>query len=179
MNDLPQRKPNRLIDYDYNQNGAYFVTICAKDRLELFATIDVGAAFCRPCLTHVGEIIENEISTLSHTYEGVSVDCYVIMPNHVHMIIGIYGTWRNEENGRQNAAPTISRMINQWKRSVSIKIGFSPWQKSFHDHIIRNENDYRRITEYVENNPQRWTEDCFYISDSGGCITNGEPNLCM
>jgi len=97
-------------------------------------------------LTHEGEIIENEISILSSTYEGVSIDSYVIMPNHVHMIIGIYDTWRHEgdgrnaeEHGRQNAAPTVSRMINQWKRAVSIKIGYSVWQKPFHDHIIRIE----------------------------------------
>ena len=173
MKEIPQRKPNRLKDYDYSQDGAYFVTICAKNRLELFATIDVGAAFCRPCLTHAGKIIENEISILSSTYEGVSVDYYVIMPNHVHMIIGISDMWRHEGNGRnaeehgRHAAPTVSRMINQWKRAVSIKIGYSVWQKSFHDHIIRNENDYRRVAEYIENNPQRWTEDCFYIADPG------------
>ena len=164
MNELPQRKPNRLKDYNYSQNGAYFVTICAKDRLELFATIDVGAAFCRPCLMQAGEIIENEISTLSRTYEGVFVDCYVVMPNHVHMIIAIAGMWQHEASGRQNAAPTISRMMNQWKRAVSTKIGYSVWQKSFHDHIIRNEEDYIRIAEYIENNPVNWEEDCFYIS---------------
>ena len=177
MKELPQRKPNRLKDYDYSHNGAYFVTVCAKDRLELFATINVGAASCRPCLTHAGEIIENEISALSRAYEGVSVDCFVIMPNHVHMIIGIYDTWRYEENGRQNAAPTISRMMNQWKRAISIKVGYSIWQKSFHDHIIRNENDYRRVAEYVENNPQRWTEDCFYTGNAVGSIADNELNL--
>ena len=101
------------------------------------------------------------------------MDCSVIMPNHVHMILGIYGNgrWfevddergrRPKENGRQDAAPTVSRMINQWKRGVSVKTGYSVWQKSFHDHIIRDENDYRRIAEYIENNPQTWTEDCFY-----------------
>ncbi|MCL2008997.1 MAG: hypothetical protein FWG71_00435 [Synergistaceae bacterium] len=168
MKELPKRKPNRLKDYDYSQNGAYFVTICALGRMEIFSAITVGAASCRPfpqdhpsplyCprLTHTGEIIENEILTLSRTYEDVSVDCSVIMPNHVHMIIGIYG------NGRQNAAPTVSRVMNQWKRAVSIKVGYSVWQKSFHDHIIRDEDDYRRIAEYIENNPQTWTEDCFY-----------------
>ncbi|MCL2009640.1 MAG: hypothetical protein FWG71_03730 [Synergistaceae bacterium] len=96
MKELPKRKPNRLKDYDYSQNGAYFVTICALGRMEIFSAITVGAASCRPRLTRTGEIIENEILTLSRTYEGVSVDCSVIMPNHVHMIIGIYG------NGRQD-----------------------------------------------------------------------------
>ena len=146
------------------------MTICSKDRMEIFATIDVGAAFCRPCLTRIGEIIENEILVLSSAYSGVSVDYSVIMPNHVHMIIGIYSNWRYDGNGRQNAAPTVSQMINQWKRAISIKVGYSVWQKSFHDHIIRNEDDYREIAEYIENNPQRWTEDCFFSTEMQGKV---------
>ncbi|MCL2396945.1 MAG: hypothetical protein FWC93_02660 [Defluviitaleaceae bacterium] len=64
--------------------------------------------------------------------------------------------------GRQNAAPTLSRMMNQFKRAVSMKAGFSPWQKSFHDHIIRNEADYIRIAQYIENNPAKWEDDRYY-----------------
>jgi len=157
---LQKRKPNRLKNYDYSQNGAYFVTVCAKDRAELFGKISVGAASCRPQLSKTGKIIESEISKLSQTYDGVSVDCHVVMPNHVHMIIVICN-----ENGRQNAAPTVSQMINQWKRAISKKAGFSPWQKSFHDHIIRNEADYDRIVEYIENNPANWERDCFFVSN--------------
>ena len=132
----------------------------------------VGAASCRPhndsmaphndsMATHnteIGNIIENEIAILSSSYHGVSVDCFVIMPNHIHMIICI--NWA--DGGRQDAAPTISQMINQWKRAISIKVGRSVWQKSFHDHVIRNENEYIKIAEYIENNPIRWEEDCFY-----------------
>jgi len=102
MSELPIRKSNRLKGYDYSQNGAYFVTICAKDCAELFGRIIVGAASCRPQLSEIGEIVESEILRLSHTYNGVSVDYYVVMPNHVHMIIAIYN-----EDGRQNAAPCI------------------------------------------------------------------------
>jgi len=169
VKELPVRKPNRLKDYDYSQNGRYFITICAKDQSELFSI--VGAASCRPhndgmathndsMVTHnteIGNIIENEITILSSSYHGVSVDCFVIMPNHIHMIICI--NWA--DGGRQDAAPTISQMINQWKRAISIKVGRSVWQKSFHDHVIRNENEYIKIAEYIENNPIRWKEDCF------------------
>ena len=111
-----------------------------------------------PHNTEIGNIIENEITILSSSYHGVSVDCFVIMPNHIHMIICI--NW--VDDGRQDAAPTISQMINQWKRAISIKVGRSVWQKSFHDHVIRNENEYIKIAEYIENNPIRWKEDCFY-----------------
>ena len=77
------------------------------------------------------------------------------------MIIGIYGKWIHG-NGRQDAAPTVSRIISQWKRAISIKVGYSVWQKSFYDHIVRNGDDYQQIAVYIENNPQMWTEDCFY-----------------
>jgi REP element-mobilizing transposase RayT len=79
------------------------------------------------------------------------------MPNHLHMLIEI-----DIDHGRQVAAPTVSLVIGNMKRSVSIKIGFSPWQKSFHDHVIRNEEEYRKIYEYIENNPENWENDCFY-----------------
>ena len=135
MNYLPVRKPNRLNGYDYSRNGAYFITICAKNRECLFGNIPVGAAFCRPHYSDIGVIVSNEINALSHTYQCVNIDCYVIMPNHIHMIICV--NYLDDE--RQNAAPTVSRMINQWKRAISIKIGYSVWQKSFHDHIIREQ----------------------------------------
>ena len=164
MNERPTRKRNRLKDYDYSQNGAYFVTICAKDRKKLFCEITAAdsisnTAECYPYsrlqLTDIGQIVDNEISKLSSIYENVIVDIYVIMPNHVHMIIRIYG--------QQDATPTVSRIMNQWKRAISVRRGFSPWQKSFHDHIIRNEASYNKIAEYIENNPITWEEDCFYV----------------
>ena len=157
MTNLPVRKPNRLQNYDYSQNGAYFVTVCAKDHKELFGNV-VGAAFCRPHveLSKIGQTIKEETKILQSTYDMVVVDLFVIMPNHVHMIIVI------NNSGRQNAAPTVSRIINQWKRAISRKTGTSLWQKSFYDHIIRDEDDYCRIWEYIENNPANWFSDCYY-----------------
>jgi hypothetical protein len=70
-------------------------------------------------------------------------------------------------NGRQVAAPTsVQTIIGHMKRFVSMQCGYSVWQKSFHDHIIRDENNYRLIVEYIESNPQNWTEDCFYRGDN-------------
>ena len=172
MTEVPKRKPNRLKDYDYSQEGAYFVTICAKGRSETFATIDnigTNAAGCSPYggmkvkLSDIGQIVDISINNISKIYPFACVDTYVIMPNHVHMIIGIY------EHGRQVAAPTtgVQTIIGHMKRSVSIQCGYSVWQKSFHDHIIRNEYYYRRIAEYIENNPETWMEDCFYMGGNG------------
>jgi REP element-mobilizing transposase RayT len=168
MSKLPQRKPNRLQGYDYAQNGAYFVTICAKGRAELFGKI-VGANVVRPPqndvrpphieLSDVGQTVDNEIKTMQTIRKNIVVHHYVVMPNHVHMIIAINSP---DNGGRTTFAPTISRIIKHWKEAISKQIGFSAWQKSFHDHIIRDDNDYNRIAEYIENNPTNWENDCFY-----------------
>ena len=93
---------------------------------------------------------------ISEKYEKVSVDKYVIMPNHIHLIIVM-------QNGRTQFSPTVSRIIKQFKGKVTKQVGFCIWQKSFYDHIIRDENDYLRIWEYIENNPYKWTEDKYFI----------------
>ena len=80
------------------------------------------------------------------------------MPNHIHLLLQIHGG----ENGRAMPAPTVSTVIQQMKGYVTKQIGFTVWQKLFYDHIIRNENDYREIWEYIENNPIKLTEDRFY-----------------
>jgi REP element-mobilizing transposase RayT len=164
MSELPVRKPNRLSGYDYSRNGRYYITVCAKERLELFAKIDevyVGAAICRPrvCLTDVGRIIDEAIGNIPTKYPTACVDTFVIMPNHLHLILEINN---DDESGRQVAAPTIQTIIGQLKRYVSKQCGYSVWQKSFHDHIIRNETEYLRIARYIETNPQNWKEDSLY-----------------
>ena len=109
--------------YDYSQTGYYFVTICVKDKRKILGKI-VGAAFCRPQLTDIGNVVENEIISLSSVYPNVVVDKHVIIPNHIHMIICVNGNESIGDSGRQNAAPTISRIIGQWKRAVSINLDF-------------------------------------------------------
>lgn len=175
--DEPQRKPNRLPCFDYSTPGAYFVTICTQNRQCILADIvtvgddalnippfSVGATIGRPpmlVLSPHGKIVENAIHNISHCYPMVSVDHYVIMPNHVHLLLQI----RTGPTGRPMVAPTISRVIQQMKGAVSKEIGHSMWQKSYHDHVIRNERDYQRIWNYIDGNPARWREDCFYTED--------------
>ena len=86
------------------------------------------------------------------------MDRYVIMPNHIHIIFVIC----NSEGGRQIAPPTISTVIGQMKRSVSKTIGECIWQRSFHDHVIRDHKDYEKIANYISDNPMKWEEDCFF-----------------
>ncbi|MCL2406513.1 MAG: transposase [Defluviitaleaceae bacterium] len=164
MDELLRRKPNRLKDYDYSRNGCYFVTICVKGRQKLLG--NVGANCVRQGihqnLSAQGKIIEKEIGILSETYDSVNVDKYVIMPNHIHMII-IINVNGQEVSRRTQFAPTVSRIIKQFKGSITKKIGSSIWQRSFHDHIIRNEADYQRIWLYIDMNIVKWEEDCYYV----------------
>lgn len=136
MTKLCARKVNRLKDYDYSQNGAYYITIYVNNKLELLSNIDVGANCVRLQLSEIGQIIANEIDVMSSTYVAAFIDKYVIMPNHIHMIIII------SMDGRTQFAPTIPRIIKQFKGPVIKQIGHSIWQKSFYDHVIRNEDDY-------------------------------------
>ncbi len=74
------------------------------------------------------------------------------MPNHIHFIISI----KADKNGRTQFAPTISRVVKQFKGSITKQIGKPIWQKSFYEHTIRNQTDYNEIWEYIENNPLKW-----------------------
>ena len=129
MCEMPKRKQNRLQEYDYNSNGAYFITICTEDRKHLFwkKEINVGANCVRPwefCLSITGNIVNEEIKSINNIYgNSVKIDKYVIMPNHIHMIIVI----DDYNSGRTQFAPTVSRIIKQFKGSVTKKIGNSIW----------------------------------------------------
>ncbi len=119
----------------------------------------VGADIIRPreteCfdykLSKYGETVKTAIENISIHYPSVIVDKYSIMPNHIHMILFI-----EESDGRMISAPTISVVVGQMKRWVSKKVGFSIWQKSFYEHIIRNERSYREIWEYIDKNPLKY-----------------------
>lgn len=104
-------------------------------------------------------ITDEAINNISEIYQNITVDNYVIMPNHIHLLLQIH----SDENGRPVVAPTIDRVIQQMKGYVTKQIGEPIWQKLFFDHIIRGEQDYGEIWQYIENNPIKWTDDEFYI----------------
>jgi putative transposase len=161
--ELPKRKKMRLAGYDYSQHGAYFVTICTKDRRCTLGEI-VGQGLCSCRLSPTGEIVRQEIEHISAAFIGVHVDKYVVMPNHVHLILLLDG-----ERQGQSPCPTVGDVICAMK-SVSTKAannrdgvrGRKIWQFRFHDHIIRGEREYRKIWQYIDENPQRWEKDCFF-----------------
>lgn len=158
--DLPKRKTSRLPAYDYSTPGAYFITFCTKDHKCLFWET-VGASIARPSappLSRYGAIVDTAIRNLPDYYPSISVDHYVVMPNHVHLLLMIHADLSDQPSATAN----ISRVIQQLKGIVTKQIGHSVWQKLFHDHIIRNDREYRKIWEYIDSNPARWADDCFY-----------------
>ena len=156
---MKTRKPNRLKHYDYSSGGWYFITICTKDHKNHFGEIKNG----KMILNEIGEIVDecwNKIETL---HKSIELDYYVIMPNHLHGIIII------DNVGDANfASPTdrtkmvLSKLIQQFKRSVTIKIKSTQqysnfkWQHSFYDRIIRNEKELFNIRKYIQQNPLKW-----------------------
>lgn len=160
---FPVRKTNRLADFDYSTPSAYFITICTEKRKNLFWS-DVGAIIDRPQeipLTEHGKIVDFYIKDIANHYPAISVDHYVIMPNHIHMLLQIH----TDCGGRSMIAPTISTVVRLFKGAVSKQVGASIWQKGFHDHVVRSETDYLEIWNYIEGNPGKWAEDKLYIVD--------------
>ena len=167
--DFTQRKINRIHEYDYSQNGAYFVTICTQDRRKILSDI-VGDGF--PVPKPYGTIAEEFIHQIPVKYPEVSVDRYVIMPDHIHMLLRInrhFGTGDpsptsiNRDFGTGDPSPTLGNIIGWYKYQVTKEInlrfgqqGEKMFQKSYYDHVIRNQKDYDEIWEYIENNPRKW-----------------------
>ena len=164
--ELPIRKHPRLKGYAYSKNGAYFITICVKDKHNLLGTVVGRDVFIAPTvkLSEYGNVVDKHINKINSLGKGAVVDKYVIMPNHVHMLIMI----ENEIIGcisgamKTSRPTTIPNLLRSFKTMVSKEIGVSLWQTSYHDHIIRDETDYLRIWQYIDENPMKWTEDKYY-----------------
>ena len=157
---MKKRKKNRLADYDYSQPGAYFVTVCTIDHKCILGTVVGADAHIGPSvvLTTAGKVVEKYIKSIP------GIGAYVIMPNHVHMILHISA--KNALQGPMWAsAPTeasIPSMVRSWKVLVSKELGESIWQRSYYDHVIRDEQDYVTKVQYIEENPAKWFYDDYF-----------------
>ncbi len=159
MNIKPNRKANRLPEYDYSRPGHYFVTLCIKNRLCLFGDIVNGSI----TLNDTGKIINKYWQSIPRYYPDVELDESVVMPNHIHGII-VIGAISDRAQTAANRANRpyglLSQIIKSFKQITTKQIrcnmpDFS-WQRSFYDHIIRNNEDLHRIREYIQNNPLKW-----------------------
>ncbi|MDD6778326.1 MAG: transposase [Bacteroidales bacterium] len=141
---MPKRKSPRIRYHSYSQ-GIYFVTICTQDKRHYFGVIKNGEM----CLSRIGEFLDDNIKAIHSHNDYADILLYVIMPNHVHMIVAIDDSKSPEGKKRS----LLSVVIGGMKQMVTIfarrnNIEFA-WQTRFHDHIIRNGDDGRKITEYI------------------------------
>ena len=225
------RKRNRYKNYDYSKDGAYFITICSKDKKQIFSKIDINFVtsmssstqklyvaddrtvdvpidkrryvaedsdrtelylfndkIVYPCLqlTDLGLIVEKSIIELGNFSQNFDIDRYVIMPNHIHMIIFLYDHWMiknmnvaEDSEKRRNVAEdsdrtvdvpsdtnpkySIPNIVKFFKRGITLQCGDSIWHKSYYDRIIRNEKEYNNIAQYIINNPANWMIDEYYV----------------
>ncbi|MBQ2780914.1 MAG: transposase [Clostridia bacterium] len=164
--ELPKRKSTRMRCFDYATTGAYFVTICTQNRKNTLSSI-VGEGFPLPQLSRCGEIANKWIRELPKKYKEISVECYVIMPNHIHLLL----LWKKED-GRGDPSPTIVTAIGWLKYQITREINISchtvgekVFQRSFYDHVIRSDKDYTEIYQYICENPMRWQLDKLYTPE--------------
>lgn len=173
------RRSIRLQGYDYSQTGLYFVTICMQNRACLLGEIQMG----QMQLNSAGEMIYRWWSALPNKFPSVVIDAFVVMPNHVHGIIIITDNPvgadlcvcpdpdnNTQVQGAHAGAPLPT--IVQWFKTMTTNeyirgvknLGWEPfnkrlWQRNYYEHIIRNEEYFQRIREYVHTNPLKWQDD--------------------
>ena len=163
---LPERERLRLKNFDYSTTGAYFVTICTKDRKRILSKIvgdDVlGVPTDVELLPH-GQIADKYIKQFNDFYSNISIEQYVIMPNHIHILLLL-----SENGSPRTSTPTarqtstVSHFVSTLKRFCNKEYGYDIWQRGFYDHVVRNRNDFDEIIKYIYENPIRWIYDQLY-----------------
>ena len=168
-NGYEKRKHSRLKTYDYTNSGCYFITFCTKDRAHVLSSIVGRGALTPPRveLTNIGKIAAEVIERTSVVYPGISIDNYVIMPNHVHLLIRISSVDGGVRAPRptDNRSMSVTEVIKAIKSITTRKIGMKIWQTSFYDHIIRDDEDYQTRFRYIEENPVKWQQDKYYYQE--------------
>ena len=130
------------------------------------AVVGRDALIAAPCvrLLPAGKILDGYIQNISAVYSCVSVDHYVIMPNHVHLLLSINGEnaamWASRPT--RNQPPLLSLIVRSVKALTTKSVGQAIFQSSYHDHIIRSDADYLDHWNYIDANPAKWSEDEYY-----------------
>ena len=165
--DRPKRKLQRLKNYDYSTPGVYFITICAHKKQKLFGNIiSLGIANgAQMQYSAIGELTKKCLAEIEFHYNNVVIDNWIIMPNHVHLLVQIINP---TGSAGSSSKYDISNIVGKFKASVTRRartsLGYEEklWQTSFHDRIVRNQNEYNKIWEYISGNASKWIDDCFY-----------------
>lgn len=170
-----KRRSIRLSEYDYSQNGAYFITICTHEKKHLFGKIDNGEMV----LNGLGKMVERCWVDIPYHFPSIVLDEFVVMPNHVHGILFIENSFYINDSGRGLPwqTPTkwnglqkqsLGSIVNQYKGSLkrwanANNYSYFSWQRNYYEHIIRFDESLHTIREYILNNPIAWEQDEYFF----------------
>lgn len=159
----------RLPGWEYGGNAAYFVTICTKNKMYAFGKVIHGQVV----LSLLGAAAADCWRRIPEHFPFIRLGEYVVMPNHIHgivviekSIICIPQSIHDSKNAFGPQAKNLASIVRGFKVGVTKqarlwKISFG-WQPRYHDHIIRTEAEYVRIRQYILENPQKWSDDCYF-----------------
>jgi len=168
--EVRHRRSIRLKGHDYSKTGAYFVTVCTQNRECLFGEVIEG----QMRLNEIGRIVEDQWRNTTQLRPQIGLDAYIVMPNHFHGIVFIIGNRRGvlqyaptrDRQSFRSPSQTIGAIIRGFKSATAKEIntsrrtpGLPVWQRNYHEHIIRDENELNRVREYIALNPAGWAED--------------------
>ena len=173
MEELKKRKTPRYQSIDYNSTGVYFITICTQNRQCILSHIvGTGVLDCPQMeLTEYGKIADKYIKQLNEFYHHLSIENYVIMPNHIHVLLWVKENKGATDDGQsrtpvptnvEKANATCSQFVSTFKRFCNKEYGQNIWQARFNDHVIRNREDYEKHEKYIQENPIHWYYDELY-----------------
>ena len=149
----PRRKRIRIPEYDYSSNGAYFITACTHNKVKLFGEVGEDT----PAVRMIQEVLEETVAQ----YPEICCPKYVVMPNHIHAILLIDKLDADPGDTvadvmRAFKSKSTVGYIRLVKEGKAMPFDRKVWQRSYFDHVIRNEQDYQEIWNYIDNNPARW-----------------------
>jgi putative transposase len=142
------RKNLRIHGFDYSSRGPYFVTVCTRERRCILGEVETD----RVALSHYGRAVVGEIERLPYRLD-VDLDDFVVMPNHVHLIVGL------RTRARQASPLRLGTVVGSLKAGSTREVGRALWQRGYYEHVIRGEDDLARLREYIATNPIRWALD--------------------
>ncbi len=175
MEKLKKRKTPRYGSFDYNSTGIYFITICTQNRKPILSRVVGKGSLCHSTeLTEYGKIADKYINQLNDFYDHLSVEHYIIMPNHIHLLLWVKTKSNTTESGQSRTpVPTnverannlCSQFVSTFKRFCNKEYGKNIWQARFNDHIVRNREDYEEHVKYIYENPIKWYYDELYTEE--------------
>lgn len=164
----PRRRSIRLRGYDYASSGAYFVTVCARQREPVF----IGPT--------CAEIASRCLRRVTERFGSATMDMFVVMPNHVHLILLLGGV---EGHPEAQDAPTLGRVVRAFKAGVALGMRRAghrdfAWQRNYCERVIRAERELSALRQYIADNPVQWEVDRENPDRTGACPVDGWLHPC-